>query len=95
MKLSPEAVKETLNRFESQALPDDHPAVPQLRRAFGEHTFFIADTGLHVVEPIRSEDSSKRQGVVTKVASWADSSRTSLAPQEPEPTDVTVALEAA
>jgi hypothetical protein len=30
MKLSPQAVEQTLNQFEAQTLPDSHPAVPQL-----------------------------------------------------------------
>jgi hypothetical protein len=95
MKLSPQAVEQTLNCFDSQALPDNHPSVPQLSRAFGEHTFFVDDSGLHVVEPMESKEPSKREGMVVKIASWTDSSRTALAPQEPEPTNVIVALNAA
>jgi hypothetical protein len=95
MKLSPENVKQTLDCFESNALPENHPAIPQLSRAFGDHTFFIAETGLHVVEPLKSKDSGSRQGVVVKLARWTDSNRTSLAPQNPETTDVIIQLDAA
>lgn len=95
MKLSPKAVEQTLNRFEAQVLPDNHPAVPQLNRLFGENTYFVDDSGLHIVEPTRASDSGKPQGVVSKIASWSDASRTSLAPHPPESTDVVVLLEAA
>ena len=41
MKLTPTQVERTLSQFEAQAIPDDHPAVPQLNELFGEHTFFV------------------------------------------------------
>lgn len=95
MKLSPRAVEQTLNQFEAQALPDSHPAVAQLNQLFGEHTFFLDGNGLHIIEPAKATDSSSQRGVVIKLASWSDSSRTSLAPNPPEPTDLIVVLEAA
>jgi hypothetical protein len=33
MKLSSEAVEQTLNQFEAEPLPDNHPAVAQLIRS--------------------------------------------------------------
>lgn len=95
MRLSPQAVKQTLNQFEAQAVPDNHPAMPQLSQAFGEHTFFLDNTGLHIVEPVQATDSGKQQGVIIKLASWSDPTRTSLAPHPPESTDLVVVLEAA
>jgi hypothetical protein len=50
---------------------------------------------LHIVEPTQATDSGKQQGMVIKLASWSDESRTSLAPHRPESTDVVVVLEAA
>jgi hypothetical protein len=95
MKLSPQAVEQTLNQFEAQALPDNHPAVPQLNQLFGEHTYFLDGNGLHIVESGKGTDSGSHRGVVVKLASWSDSSRTSLAPHPPESTDLVVVLEAA
>lgn len=95
LKLSPKAIEQTLNQFESQALPDNHPAMPQLIELFGEHTYFLDEAGLHIVEPARKTDSGKQQGVVVKLASWSDANRTSLTRQPPESTDVIVVLEAA
>jgi len=36
MKLTPTQVERTLSQFEAQAIPDDHPAVPQLNELFGD-----------------------------------------------------------
>ena len=51
MKLSSSQVERTLHQLEAQALPDNHPSVPELNRVFGEHTFFLDGSGLHIVEP--------------------------------------------
>jgi hypothetical protein len=95
MKLSSEAVERTLTQFEAEPLPDNHPAVAQLNQIFGDHTYFLDGTGLHIVEPVQPTDSASQQGVVVKLASWSDESRTSLAPHAPEPTNMVVELEAA
>ena len=39
MKLTSAQVERTMSQFEVQALPDNHPAVPELNELFGEHTF--------------------------------------------------------
>ena len=38
MKLTSAQVERTLGQFEAEAIPDDHPVVPQLNDLFGEHT---------------------------------------------------------
>ena len=95
MKLSPQAVEQTLTQFEAQALPQNHPAVAQLNQLFGEHTYFLDGNGLHIVEPAEATEADAEKGVVVKLASWSDSSRTSLAPHPPESTELVVVLKAA
>lgn len=92
MKLDSTRVDQTLSQFNAQAIPGDHPVVPQLNRIFGEHTFFLNSEGLHVVEEVEPEQDGATPAQVVKLASWKDSSRTSLQPHEPEPTDVVVLL---
>jgi hypothetical protein len=84
-----------LSQFEAQALPDNHPVVAQLNQLYGDHTFFLDGSGLHSVEPSEPADAGAEKGVVVKLASWSDSSHTSLAPHPPEATDLIVMLEAA
>ena len=40
MKLNSALVECALDQFEAQAIPDNHPVVPQLNSLFGDHTFF-------------------------------------------------------
>jgi hypothetical protein len=94
MKLTSAQVERTLNQFDAEALPEDHPAVAQLSQVFGDHTFFIDPNGLHILTPVESDRPGTRAGQVMKLASWNDSTRTSLAPHEPEPTEVIILLAA-
>ena len=41
MKLTSTQIERTIGQFEAQAIPEDHPVVPQLNDLFGEHTFFL------------------------------------------------------
>jgi hypothetical protein len=95
MKLSSAMVERTLSQFQARPLPDNDPVVEQLVQLFGEHTFFLGPSGLHIVEPSQPTDSGTQRGVVVKVASWIDPEYTSLAPHKPEATDIVVVLDEA
>ena len=92
MKLTSALVDRTLNQFEAQAIPENHPVVPQLNSLFGEHTFFLNGNGLSIVEVTGTTDAGAQTAQVIKIAGWNDADRTSLVPHEPEPTDVVVVL---
>jgi hypothetical protein len=51
MKLSSQDVERTLARFNAEPVPNDHPVIEDLRDNFGDHTFFLHQNGLHIVEP--------------------------------------------
>lgn len=95
MKLTATQVEQTLTQFPAQAIPDGHPVMSELTRLFGDHTFFLDGQGLSIVETARSDgDARQKTGRVINLANWADSTRTQLAPHEPEPTDIAVELAA-
>ena len=93
MKLSSNLVERALTQFEAQAVPDNHPAVPQLKELFGDHTFFLNRSGLNIVEASGATDSGTRAGTVVELANWTDESCTSLAPHEPRATETVLALD--
>ena|SRR6516164_6331444 len=99
MKLTPMQVERTLRQLKAQAIPDNHPMVSELNELFGEHTYFIDANGLSIVEPVEHLQESTSVPVVNSlqvvnIAKWGDDAHTSLAPHDPEPTDVVVALAA-
>ena len=94
MKLNSAQIEQTLNQFDAQAIPAGHPAMPQLARLFGDHTFFLDSEGLNIVEPIEAEQNDGRRAIVVNLASWADETKASLEPHEPEPREVVVDLKA-
>jgi len=90
MKLTSELVERTLNQFDAEAIPENHPVVSQLNSLFGDHTFFLNAQGLSIVEPAGGPDSGGQAGQVIKIAGWQSDDRTSLVPHEPEPMDVVI-----
>ena len=93
MRLTSAQVEKALSQFEAQTLPDNHPAVPQLNTLFGDHTFFLDRDGLNVLEPAETPEVEGQAGEVVSLASWSDTTLTSLRPHEPEPTGVVIVLE--
>ena len=93
MKMNSAQIEQTLNQFDAQPIPAGHPAMPQLERLFGGHTFFLDSEGLNIVEPVEAEQNDRRRGVVVNLASWADEKAQSLQPHKPESTDMVVDLE--
>jgi hypothetical protein len=92
MKLTTAQVERTLSQFEAEAIPENHPVIPQLNRLFGEHTFFLATNGLNIVEPGGTSQAGIESAKVINLASWSDGNQSRLEPHEPEPTEVVVAL---
>jgi hypothetical protein len=92
MKLTSVQVERTLSQFQAEAIPDDHPVVPQLNNLFGDHTFFLDGSGLNIVEPADSSRAGAQSAKVVNLANWSDDNPTRLEPHEPEPTDVVVVL---
>src|SRR3977135_597094 len=94
MKLTSEQVARTTNQFEVQALPDSHPAIPQLKELFGEHTFLLDSNGLNILEP---DDANPRGPVRAArfghLATWRDEPHPRLGRHDPEPTGAIIELE--
>ena len=68
--------------------------IERVRQAmFGEHTFFVDETGLKVLEPTPSLGADRQSGEVVSLADWGDSELTRLMAHEPEPTGVIVVFE--
>jgi hypothetical protein len=92
MKLTSAQVKETLSQFPCEVIPDSHPVVPQLNSLFGEHTFFVDEQGLNIVEPAEAEATAVQSAKVVNVANWSAANPNRLEPHGWEPTDVVVTL---
>jgi hypothetical protein len=93
MKLNSALAKRTMNQFDAQVIPDNHPAVPQLNSLFGDHTFFLDQSGLKVLEPAETSADEVQSSQVVSLADWSDGTLTSLKPHAPEPTGTVVVFE--
>jgi hypothetical protein len=93
MKMNSAQIERALHQLQAEAIPAEHPVMPQLERLFGEHTYFLDGNGLNIVEPVEAEQSDGPRGVVVSIASWADVSTASLEPHPPESTELVIDLE--
>jgi hypothetical protein len=92
MKLTSAQIERTVGQFEGQAIPEDHPVVPQLNDLFGEHTFFLSSNGLNILEPAEGSRAGVQSAKVVNLADWSEAGSSGLEPHEPEPTDVVIML---
>ena len=92
MKLNSAQVQRTLGQFEARAIPDEDPVITKLNDLFGEHTFFLDQHGLNIVEPVEAAEPAAESVRVVKLASWSNDSRSDLKLHEPAATDIVVAL---
>ena len=90
MKLNAIQVKQTLSQMNAHVLPDNHPTMTQLTSVFGDHTFFVDEQGLKVLEPADAPETGMQSGEIISLADWSDPSLTSLIPHEPESTGTIV-----
>jgi hypothetical protein len=95
MRLSAAQVEIAASQLNAEALPEDHPLIPKLNELFGDHTFFLDNHGLSVVERAADESATPRAdrtAVVVNLANWTDSVPPKLEAHEPELTDSVVTL---
>ena len=91
MKLSDDQVKAVEEQTGLQPIPEDNPAMSQLRDNFGDHTFYVDDRGLYVLESPQ-EDQSDETATAVQIASWTDENRNALQAHEPQATDAVFKL---
>lgn len=85
MRLSNAQVRDVLHQLDDAVvIPHENPAQPQLESVFGLHTFFLRQTGLHVVERGETAAPSSETAFIVRVADWVDQGHTRLAPSRPQ-----------
>jgi hypothetical protein len=80
-------------QFDLRALPEGYPATEKLHEALGEHTFFVGDEGLHIVEEIDLPQVESGARGIPRLASWRDDQHSTLEVHEPETVGIVVATE--
>ena len=93
MKLSTPWVDQTQDQFNVVAVGDNHPVMQTLHNMFGEHTFFVGEDGLHIVEEAKPAQRDPETHEVVKIASWSDEERTALVPHGRESVGVVLLTE--
>lgn len=70
MRLNDAQTQQVQQQLGLNALSDEHPVIPKLQEAFGDHTFFLNERGLNIIEPNPAPEVSG--GNLVELAAWAD-----------------------
>ena len=93
MKISDQEIKEIHAKLGIHPLPDDYADLANLRKIFGDQTFYMTADGLHIWEYAEVAGAEGQVMIALKVASWANGGKTDLSIHKPQLTDVIVKLE--
>jgi len=89
MKLTAAQLNTVEQQLGVRALKQSDPATPKLIEVFGDHTFFLDEGGVNIVE--QKQDAGETAGHVVRLASWSED-REQLHGHEPKVLAVSVSL---
>ena len=92
MKLTSTQIKQVEDQIGAKPVSDDDPAVSQLTEAFGDHTFYLQEDGLHLLLPHGELKAGGQVVNMVRLARWSTEDTDSLVPHAPDPTDIYVDL---
>ena len=94
MKLSNVQIAATRDSLGATPVPEDHPVMEQLQQAFGEHTFFLDQSGLSVFvdqADVSSEvELPEGEPRLVMIAAWTDEDRNTLGAVTPVDRGITL-----
>ena len=72
MKLTPAQIEQASKQFDAEPVSEESKLAPELHKVFGDHTFFLGSTGLHIVHAVEATEAAAPETRVVKLASWTD-----------------------
>jgi hypothetical protein len=93
MKLTPTQIERAVDQLDARPVPENSQMGPELKRLFGDHSFFLTSSGLHFIEPAGDNATTTATGRLVRIASWTNPNQNALKPHEPEVTDSIIDLE--
>lgn len=92
MKLNSEQVGTIRTGVGADPIPETHAVMADLLSTFGEHTYYLDQSGLVIWEWLHGPQAEKQPVVAVKLAGWVDDTKTTLQPHDPEVTETVVEL---
>ena len=92
MKLSADQIEQVHDKTGVDPIPKNHPSLPELQDAFGDHTFYLDSDGLHIWELTEAAGEEGQVIHAVRVASWTNEEKTTLSSHEPQPSETIVKL---
>lgn len=84
MKLTEAQIAIVRREANVEPIPADHGFAADLAQRFGDHTFYLGNGGLYILEPFGLPVPDAEPAVFVRVAAWVDSSHSQLKTIPPE-----------
>ena len=94
MKLTDAQIERIEDQFSVSPIPEDEPIIGQLAEVFGDHTFYLGESGLVVWDRIDENGGEPAQLVAVQLAEWADDTHSAMQVHEPVSTGIFVDMSA-
>jgi len=92
MKLTSNQAAAVKQRVNIDPIDEENPVIEPLRKAFGDHTFYIVSDGLFVLEEVTESTEEDEPARFVMVAAWTNEEKNALQPVEPQRTNTVVDL---
>ncbi len=92
MKLTSTQAAAVKQRVNIDPIDEENPVAEPLRKAFGDHTFFVVSDGLFVLEAVNDASQGDDPARFVMVAAWTSEEKNALQPIEPQQTNTVIDL---
>jgi hypothetical protein len=93
MKLNDQQIAAVKASVNIDAIDAENPAVPELVKAFGDHTFFVVTEGLFILEEVDNPELPGTPAEFILVAGWANEEKSALQGVRPTPSNTIIDLD--
>ncbi|MBT3658874.1 MAG: hypothetical protein HOA30_19335 [Rhodospirillaceae bacterium] len=90
MKLTEAQITAVEEKTGAKPLPEEDDATKQMAEAFGEHTFYLDQNGLYIMEKSDEQGETGMLTVLVQLGEWADEEMTSLQAIDARITDMVI-----
>lgn len=92
MKLTDDQIGRIENQYEVSPIPESEPIIGELSEVFGEHTFYLGESGLVVWDRVEEEENAQDRLVAVQLAAWSDETRSAMRVHEPVSTGIVASM---
>jgi hypothetical protein len=88
MKLTDAQIGRIEDQYSVSPIPEGEPIIDQLAEVFGDHTFYLGESGLVVWDTMDEVGGEPQQLVAVQLAEWSDDTHSEMRVHDPVSTGI-------